>query len=328
MEEVEEKEKEKEKEKEALESMVDKLKGENRRLRASQAKVGGRLAESLSAAADMAAAVNQNSTSTGAATSSAASAIVMAESLEKTVMQQQAELLQLKSERDERAAAHSRLQADHLAAADMMLGTAVAEGPAITHLQGVVARCSHELEEHNRQFYAYKEEQAGTIDKRLATRLLVSYVSKIKESNSAGGSGGSGRRGSIGGSSSSASAAAAAQCDEVLGVIAKMMGFEESDKIKVGLVQQMDAGDANGNDDCSRSTCSSTRRRRGSRGAMSTASAAADAVSTVGEGEGEGATKSRSRSRSRPKPPPPSEEARIRTRVSTSDIAYVNPMNE
>ena len=243
------------------EKEIERLRSENKKLRASQLKSRGKLAESLSAAADMAAAVNLHgatsirrsgsSETSDAGDRTSPSAVA---SLEKTILQQQTELLKLKAERDERAAAYTRLQASKLEEVSGMLRSLEA-GPAIQHLQGVVARCSRELEEHSRHFYKYKEEKDGMIDRVLVTRLFVSYVSKGGRCAAVARGGGSDDR---------------ATSEEILAVIANMLEFEEADRIKVGLL----AAPLSDGATASRQRSDSRPRKRGSRGGNSGTSAA------------------------------------------------------
>jgi len=179
---------------------------QNKRLRSSTAEVGGRLA----AAADSAAAVNERQAADKAAL----------KSLEKRVAAQQSELVRLRTERDERAEAFSRLQTAKLEEVGGLLDAHDDDSPAIQHLQAVLARLSRELEENTELFYAEKEEKEANIDRRLVTRLFVSYVTKSK----------------------SKEGKEQAKCEEILGVIAKMMGWDDADRIRVGLRHTNNAG--------------------------------------------------------------------------------------
>jgi hypothetical protein len=319
-----ERQQELEEEVERLEEEVERVGKENKRLRASQMKSRGKLAESLSAAADMAASVNSahsaaastprtdsgssSNSGSGSGSEHAASASAVA-SLEQTILQQQTELLKLKAERDERAEAYARLQASKLEEVGGMLGSLDFEGPAIKHLQGVVARCSRELEEHSRHFYRYKEEKDGMIDRVLVTRLFVSYVSKIKESLGGRGGGGGGRGGGD----------ERATCEEILTVIANMMAFQEADLIKVGLMRDATETEKGAGASSSRKQRSgSTRRRRGSKGASSAHAAAATRAADC-EAESHKIQQPQHAQR-RQRPPPPAAESR-------QQVAYSNPMN-
>ena len=171
------------------------------------------------------------------------------------------------------------------------------EGPAIQHLQGVVARCSRELEEHSRHFYKYKEEKDGMIDRVLVTRLFVSYVSKLKK--------GMGGRGV--GSGRSGNSDERATSEEILTVIANMLEFDEADLIKVGL-HDAPAADGSGRTTTSRHRSSSRSKRRGSRGGSSGAIVA-------------GSQQQPQQSRKH-RPPPPAGSS------TTANVAYKNPFHE